>query len=220
MLAYRLGPAEVRFTGRAEGDLSANAGAARDARQLAIVDRAWRTAKQVHGARVVVVDEHTASGSIGEADALVTTDPAVALAVRIADCAPVAFAGGGVAAIAHAGWRGLLEGVLANTVATMRELGAPSVEAALGPCVHAECYEFGADDLDAIAERFGASVRSETSTGAPALDVPAAVRAALAAVDVDLVEDASICTACDAGSYWSHRARGEVERQAGVVWLA
>ena len=220
MLAYRLGPAEVRFTGRAEGDLSANAGAARDAREGAVVDRAWRTAKQVHGAAVAVVDRHTPADGVGEADALITTDRHVAVAVRIADCAPVALAGDGIAAMVHAGWRGLLAGVLEGTVNRMRELGATTIDAALGPCVHPECYEFGADDLDAVATAFGDGVRGRSATGAEALDVPAAVRAALQALDVRLVHDAAVCTACDAGAYWSHRARGEAQRQAGVVWLA
>lgn len=220
MLAYRLGPAEVRFTGRAEGDLSANAGAARAARQRAVVDREWRTAKQVHGASVVVVDRQTPVDGVGEADALITTDADVAVAVRIADCAPVALAADGVAAMVHAGWRGLVAGVLDETVKVMRDLGATSVEAVLGPCVHPECYEFGADDLDAVAARFGDGVRSRSVTGSPALDVPAAVRAALQALDVRLAHDAAVCTACDASGYWSHRARGEAERQAGVVWLA
>lgn len=220
MLAYRLGPAEVRFTGRAEGDLSANAGDARRERQRSVANRVWCTAKQVHGAGVVVVDRTTPDGGIGEADALVTTDPDVAVAVRIADCAPVALAGGGVAAMVHAGWRGLVAGVLGETVKQMRELGATSIEAALGPCVHAECYEFGADDLDAVAATFGDRVRATSEAGSPALDVPAAVRAALEALDVRLVHDAAVCTACDADRYWSHRARGERQRQAGVVWLA
>ena len=56
-----------------------------------------------------------------------------------------------------------------------------------------------------------------TSDGEPALDMPAAVRAALAAADVELVHDAGVCTACSS-DYFSHRARGEKERQAMVVW--
>lgn len=220
MLAYRLGPAEVRFTGRAEGDLSSDAGDARLARQRAVSDRAWRTAKQVHGAGVVVVDRTTPDGSAGEADALVTADRDVAVAVRIADCAPVALAADGVVAMVHAGWRGLVAGVLEETVKQMRELGATSIDGALGPCVHAECYEFGPDDLDAVAATFGPTVRATSAAGTPALDVPAAVRAALEALDVPLAHDAAVCTACDADAYWSHRARGERQRQAGVVWLA
>ena len=173
----------------------------------------------MHGASVVVVDQRTPADGVGEADALITTDRDVAVAVRIADCAPVALAADGVAAMVHAGWRGLVAGVLDETVKAMRDLGATSIEAALGPCVHPECYEFGPDDLDTVAARFGERVRSRSATGAPALDMPAAVRAALEALGVRLAHDAAVCTACDAGAYWSHRARGEAQRQAGVVWL-
>jgi copper oxidase (laccase) domain-containing protein len=83
----------------------------------------------------------------------------------------------------------------------------------LGPCIHAECYEFGPEDLDRVASRLGEGVRGTTSWGAPALDVPAAVRASLAEV-VDL----DVCTACSA-EHWSHRARGEKERQVVVAWM-
>jgi copper oxidase (laccase) domain-containing protein len=91
------------------------------------------------------------------------------------------------------------------------------VVAALGPCIHAECYEFSDTDLAAVAAALGDEVRGVTSTGAPALDVPAAVRAALAGVDVQLVHDVDVCTACSTAHY-SHRARAELERQAVVVW--
>ena len=74
------------------------------------------------------------------------------------------------------------------------------------------------NQLDRVADRLGPGVRSRTSAGAPALDVPAAVRAALDAAGVPLAEDAGVCTACSA-DHWSHRARGERERQALVAWL-
>jgi copper oxidase (laccase) domain-containing protein len=96
----------------------------------------------------------------------------------------------------------------------MRALGATDVRAVLGPCIHAECYEFGAAELDAIAADLGQSVRSLTSWGTPALDVVAAVQASLP--DVEVGE--SVCTACST-EHWSHRARGDAERQAVVAWL-
>ena len=174
---------------------------------------------QVHGSRVVVVERP--GDATGEAaDALVTTDPGAALAVVGADCATVALASPeGVVGAAHAGWRGLLHGVLENTVDAMRELGATTVEAALGPCIHAECYEFGADRLAEVAERLGPAVRSTTARGAPALDVPAATAAALGRVGARLVHDEDVCTACASDLYFSARARGESDRQALVVWL-
>ena len=218
MLGLRLGPAEVRFTGRDDGDF--RDAFARDDERRAVVDRPWVTVHQVHGARVVSGDRTTAPASI-DADAIVTTDRDIAVAVKTADCAPVVLAGqGNVVGIVHAGWRGLAAGVVGAAVEEMRASGAGSITAALGPCIHAECYEFGGRELDAVAVRFGDGVRATTSAGSPALNLPAAVRAALGEQGVELVHDAAQCTACDASRWWSHRARGEAERQATVAWIS
>ncbi|HVF32704.1 MAG TPA: laccase domain-containing protein, partial [Acidimicrobiales bacterium] len=98
-----------------------------------------------------------------------------------------------------------------------------TVEAALGPCIHPSCYEFSPVDLDVVAGRLGDSVRSVTARGTPALDLPGAVRQALADAGVDLVEDAGVCTACDVDEHgalrwFSHRARCDEERQALIQW--
>lgn len=224
-----LGPAWVRFTGRAEGgmaDVSAShlgrdgtdlLDVALRARRRAVVDRPWTVLRQVHGADVVVVDEPGAASG-RPADAAVSACRGVALAVLTADCAPVAFASPeGVIGVAHAGWRGLVSGVISETVLAMRELGARSILAALGPCIGAECYAFGPSDLDGAAACFGDGVRAETRTGEPALDVAAAVRVAVEQAGAELVWEAAICTSCSA-DHWSWRARRDTQRQATVVW--
>ena len=212
--------ARFRFTTAADGNLSILQDDADSlaTRRRAVVDLPWTWLRQVHGADVVVVD--TPGGGSGlAADAAVTAVPGAALAVQTADCAPVALLSPeGVVGVAHAGWRGLDHGVLPAAVAAMRRLGAGEVRAVLGPCIHAECYEFGADDLDRLADRFGPGVRGTTAAGAPALDVPAAVRASLAKVGVEQVDDVDVCTACDTG-YFSHRARADAGRQSAVAWL-
>ena len=196
----RLGAAEVRWTGRADGDMRA------------AVDPTLTRLRQVHGARVVVVDGPGACDG-EEADAAGTAVAGAKLAVLTADCAPVALAADGVIGAVHAGWRGLAAGVVQAAVAEMHRLGAGRIVAALGPCIHAECYEF-----DAVAEWFPPAVHGVTREGRPSLDLPAAVRAALADAGVELVHDEGVCTACSADHY-SHRARGEIERQAMVVWM-
>lgn len=194
-----------------------------EARRRAIVDRPWTWLRQVHGARVVdVAAPGEAAGA--EADAAVTTHPGVVLCILTADCAPIAFTSAeGVRGVAHAGWKGLAEGVIVATVEAMRAKGATAIEAALGPCIQPSCYEFSPGDLDVVASRLGEHVRSSTAEGRPALDLPAAVRGALADAEVALVEDASSCTACDLTGdglprWFSHRARREEERQALVQW--
>jgi YfiH family protein len=196
-----------------------------------------RWVDQVHGSTVIVVGERSRPSSLGPTpagspahavvavgagigDALVSTAPSVALTVLTADCAPIALGSAeGVFAAVHAGWRGLAGGVVDAAVRTMRSLGAGEVAGALGPCIHAECYPFGADDLDAVAAVWGEGVRGRTADDRPALDLPAAVAAALAGSGVAQVSGVDACTSC-AGGYFSHRARGDLGRQALLVWSA
>jgi len=215
---------EMRATTRADGDLAVDGPTeALAARRAAVVDRPWVWLRQVHGDVVVVVaeadDPATRSGL--EADAVVTTRADIAIAVHGADCGIVGlWSPEGVIGAAHAGWRGLEAGVIPAVAEGMRALGATTLSAVAGPCIGPECYEFGADGLARLEQRLGPDVRGVTSWGTPALDLPVALASSLAAADVALVAPPSACTACAAGTHWSHRARGEHGRQALVVWLA
>ena len=153
-----------------------------------------------------------------EADAAVTAVPGCTLVVRSADCAPVVLVGHHSVAVVHAGWRGLVAGVVAQAVATVRAGGDEVQVAHLGPCIRPGCYEFGDPELSEVEGRFGAAVRSTTAWGTPALDLPAAVRLALASVDVGDLQDTAGCTSCDR-RWFSHRARAEAERFATMAWL-
>jgi YfiH family protein len=210
------GGIRVRSTGCSQGDL-AGCGPQIDRRRKAVADVPWTVLQQVHGARVIVVDEP--GGQTGtSADAAITHSKGAALAILTADCAPVALGSPeGITGVAHAGWRGLRAGVIGATVTAMRRLGATRVEAVIGPCIHPCCYAFGEDDLFVVASRFGEQVRAVDSEGRPALDVPAAVRSALHAVGAVVVGDADICTGCSPG-HWSWRKGGGSRRQATVAW--
>lgn len=186
-------------------------------RLRAHVDRPWTFVHQVHGARVVVVDEPTGA-LVEDGDAVVSRSPDACLAVLGADCALVGLASPeGIIGAAHAGWRGLVAGVLEQAVTAMRDLGAGEVTAVLGPCIHAECYEFGADELDEVAAVLGAEVRAATPAGRPALDLVRGVRRALDGVGVRLAAEIGGCTACE-GHWYSHRARAESSRHALAIW--
>jgi YfiH family protein len=216
-----LGAALVRFTGRADGDMADPTGddPMVNQRRRGVVNRPWSVLRQVHGARVVEVIRPGSPTMPDEGDAAVSAVPGVALAVLTADCAPVALASPeGVIGVAHAGWRGLLGGVIPAAVGAMHALGASRVVAALGPCIHPGCYRFGPAELDQLSSRFGPDVAAVTADGNPAFDLPAAVRASLSQAGAELVFDAEVCTACS-DRYWSWRARGDLERQATVVWL-
>ncbi len=197
--------------------------------------REVRWVDQVHGSSVVTVlgadaadaaevaDTGERAGQVpvvgaGVGDALVSGVPSVGLAVLTADCGSVALGSReGVFAAVHAGWRGLTKGVVQAAVGAMRDLGATEVVGALGPCIHAGCYEFSESDLAHVCAVIGEQARGRTSDGRPALDIPAAVSAMLTACGVNEIPGVGACTACDVG-YFSHRGRGDLGRQALLVW--
>ncbi|MFP3905684.1 MAG: polyphenol oxidase family protein [Acidimicrobiales bacterium] len=211
--------AHLVFTDRSHGDLGRDAAATeRDARRARVAPLPWTSLAQVHGSSVVEV---TAPGQHAdlEADAAVTAATGAVLAVHTADCAPVALiADSGALAVVHVGWKGLYEGVVERSVERLRSLAGGPYRAVLGPCIHPECYRFSEPDLVPLVERFGPVVRSRTSAGEPALDLPAAVTVALERETVALVTGHTACTACG-GRWYSHRARGDRERQALVAWI-
>jgi YfiH family protein len=181
--------------------------------------RPWTWLRQVHGAEVVTV-RCPGDRAGTEADAAVTAIAGAVLVVRTADCAPVAFLSDEVVGLAHAGWRGLVGGVVERTVEVMRSVGAGVITARIGPCISPPAYEFGPADLDVVAARYGDGVRAQTSGGGSALDLAAGVRAALEAAGVEAIEPGPPpCTATLGERYFSHRARHDTGRQATFVWL-
>ncbi|MCU0274472.1 MAG: polyphenol oxidase family protein [Acidimicrobiales bacterium] len=208
---------ELRMTGVTDGDLAVGGAPEPLAvRRRAVVDAPWTWLRQVHGDRVVVVEEP--GGCAGEeADAAVTGVSGAVLAVHTADCAPLALVSAGALGVVHAGWRGLAAGVVERTVEAVTALGGPVTDTVLGPCIGPECYEFGENDLAAVVAAVGPVARGRTSGGAPALDLPAAVAASLARAGAPAPVRLGGCTACEPGWY-SHRARADAGRQALVAW--
>jgi copper oxidase (laccase) domain-containing protein len=152
------------------------------------------------------------------ADAAVTATAGCVVAVRTADCAPVVLLGARSVGVVHAGWRGLLAGVVGQATEAMRDLGDPARVAHLGPCIRPGCYEFDGPELDDVVARYGEAVRGTTTWGTPAMDLPAAVHTALGEAGVTEVHDSAGCTACDT-RWYSHRARGEGGRFATTAWV-
>jgi YfiH family protein len=170
---------------------------------------------QVHGDGVAVLDDPAEISERPHVDGRATTRRRVALGALGADCLPVAIAGGGAAAIAHVGWRGLAGKTLAATVAVVRELAgdAAALDAAIGPGAGPCCYEVGAEVHAAFADR------PEARCGAN-LDLKALARRQLSGAGVAQVHDIALCTICAPELFFSHRRdRGVTGRQAGVVWL-
>jgi YfiH family protein len=201
-------------------------------RAAALADRALPVVgEQVHGTSVAVVDAGDAGrgwdrqeDALPATDALVTRAADLPLAVLVADCAPVAFvAAGGVVAAAHAGWRGLAEGILEATLEKMAAgagTGAPgSITAVVGPCIRACCYEVGEE----VWRRFPESCLAPASRPeARRLDLLAAVidRLEGAGVSRERVHASSLCTSCLSDLFFSHRrATGEGHPATGRMAL-
>ncbi len=173
--------------------------------------------RQVHGADVVVVDDWR-STSAPVADALVTTQPGVALLTRAADCVPVLLADpdAGVMAAVHAGRPGVAAGVVPAAVEVMRRLGADAITAWVGPHVCGRCYEVPIEMRADVAAQVPATY-AETRWGTPALDLGAGVTAQLRAADCKVV-DVGGCTREDRSLHSFRRDGDAAGRLAGVVW--
>lgn len=178
--------------------------------------------RQVHGAGVREVDAPGDGGFLGhlrdwpEGDGLVTESPAAALAVLGADCLPVLVWRRDRPRVgaAHAGWRGLVGGVVEATVAALGKPGATG--AAIGPGIGPCCYPVSEEVRARFAERFGPEV-----IAGEAVDLAGAARRALvlAGVPAGTIHAVDACTACDPGRFFSYRRDGVgTGRQAGLIW--
>ena len=197
---------------------------ARAMARLGIEPDALATARQVHGAGVAVVERPWGPDLPPEADGLACRSPGIALGILTADCAPVllADAGAGVIGAAHAGWRGALNGVVEETVATMEKLGArrPKIVAAIGPCIAQQSYEVGPEfpgsflAMDAANTRF---FRPGARDGHSLFDLAGFVADRLSASGIVLVHPSGGDTAAEADRFFSYRrARLEGEKTFGL----
>ena len=186
---------------------------ARLARALGFGAERLVTTPQVHGDGVLVVDESNWDRALEiRADILLTTRPGYLLMQRFADCVPLLFwhPMAGAVAVAHAGWRGTALGVAGRTVAALGEhAGAdPSgVRAAIGPSIGPCCFEVGED----VAAHFpDPGVAAPGPRGRPHLNLWEINRRALvwAGVPPAQIEVAGVCTRCNPGTFFSHRALG------------
>ena len=195
--------------------------------------RSFRYMNQVHGKDVATIvgstgmetEMTTATAEFpGPAPVAPTADAMVSrtepLAVLVADCVPVvligeAAAGAPVLGVVHAGRPGVAADVVPAAVARLRELGADSISAWVGPSVCGRCYEVP----EALRADVAAAVPATwctTSTGTPGLDLPAGVRSQLEAAGV-AVEYFGGCTFED-DTLFSYRRNSHTGRFAGLAW--
>ena len=169
---------------------------------------------QVHSDRVV----RAAPAQRGErADGLWTDEPGLPILAMSADCLPIAVtrvnAGRPAVAVLHAGWRGLLAGIVA---AGVHALGGGDLTAAIGPAIGPCCYEVGEEVAGPFRARFGDDVVRDAR-----LDLWTSAERALRAAGVEHVHRFDRCTSCEPETFFSHRRdAGRTGRQGVIAYVA
>ncbi len=186
----------------------------------------WVVPGQVHGTRLVAVGETEAgcgardtASAIADADALLTSTPGLGLVISHADCVPVVLVAAGetgpLVATVHAGWRGMLAGIVEQAAAALsrrgRLLGAV-VGPAIGPC----CFTVDEE----LRRRFDARYPGVVTVAA--VDLWACARRQLETSGVPRrdISVTGLCTSCDTRFFSHRRDRGETGRHLAVTWLA
>jgi len=172
----------------------------------------------VHGACAKTVDK-SAPHLIEGADALVTKDK-IFLSVTVADCIPVYFyvKNSEIIALAHAGWRGILGGIIENTLEEIFKLGGKNtdIEVVLGPGLRACHFEIKDDILGQFEKYFQYIIRREEKIYA---DLFAIIREKIISGGVleTNVSESGECTFCDREKFYSFRRDKPMETEAMVA---
>jgi YfiH family protein len=176
---------------------------------------------QVHGTTVAIVAGESRSKEPA-ADAAVTREADVVLAVRAADCLPVLLAdrNGSVVAIAHAGWRGLAHGVVENAVAAMG-VASSAIVAWFGPAIGPDAFEVGDDVFVAFTENDGAAAACFRAArpGKWHADLYALATRRLERAGVREVFGGGYCTHSDDAHFYSYRRARDTGRMAAFLWI-
>jgi polyphenol oxidase len=164
--------------------------------------------RQVHSTLV----HRAAPGARGEpGDGLWTDEPGQPILAMTADCLPIVLArvdGQPAVAVLHAGWRGLLAGIVRVGAETL----GGSLRAAVGPAIGPCCYEVGEEVAEPFAATFGADV-----VAGRRLDLWSAAERALNAAGVEDVLRTDLCTSCNPERFFSHRRTGKPRGVQGVI---
>ena len=204
--------------GDAPEDVASNRQRLADVLGLAPEHFVWM--EQLHTNTVTVVDGPQ-SEPVEATDAVVTTQPGLALCVLVADCVPVLLSdhNAGVIAAAHAGRLGARNGIVKKTVEKMVELGAnpANIQVLLGPAAAGASYEVPLEMARDVESRLPGSM-TKTSKGTTGLDIRAGLVRQLLSLGVTHVDADPRDTVTDI-DFFSYRREGTTGRQAGVIWL-
>ena len=213
------GPYATLNLSNSVGDSPANVAEnlARAANWLGIATSGLCWPRQVHGRDVLVVDNSASPNAIRtvNGDAVIASDAHVACCVRTADCVPILIAdrnNGRVAAV-HAGWRGIVAGIIPQTLARLRQLGSKPdcLVAAIGPHIRAAAFEVSEDVACLISDATPcAKVISRNYGERPhvALVQSATEQLHLGGLDDEQIDDVGGCTFEESGRFFSYRRSG------------
>ena len=184
-----------------------------------------RSIFQVHGADVVWMNQESECGEQPKADAIAMDDPDCVACVRVADCVPVLLASsdGKFVAAVHAGWRGVVAGVVPSAMAALRERSGDEKEifAAIGPSIGPANFEVGMDVVEEFRRVFAADAPAQIKCGGKGhVDLRAAIAIQLRScgVDGDHIDSTDRCTFRDADEFFSHRReKGVTGRMAAII---
>nr|WP_294863767.1 peptidoglycan editing factor PgeF [uncultured Pseudogulbenkiania sp.] len=175
---------------------------------------------QVHGTRVVNAADVTETPP--EADASVSRTPDAVCVIMTADCLPVLLTSrdGSVVGAAHAGWRGLCDGVIEATVSAMNEPAA-NLMAWLGPAIGPDAFEVGAEVRAAFMAHDPAAAQAFTDIGEGKFlgDIYTLARQRLAALGISDVYGGDFCTVIDRERFFSYRRDRTTGRMASLIWI-
>ena len=186
---------------------------------------------QIHSPDVITVQGPWHHGADRKADALVTSEPGLAIGVSTADCGPVLFADSraGVLGAAHSGWKGAVSGILENTVKAMEAVGArrQDIVAVLGPTISQASYEVGPEFRErfvAAAPEYQAYFVSSKRQGHYMFDLPAFITDGLERMGLGTVADLGLCTYAGEDRFFSyrratHRNEPDYGRQISAISL-
>lgn len=171
-------------------------------------------AQQVHGDNIMVVDERYAGcgaydfeSGLPNTDAIITNSNSIAIGILTADCVPVMLFDPNrkVIGVAHAGWKGSLLKIAANTVLKMKEIYGTEPSdclASLGPFICKCCYEVS----DSIIKQFENIFDYKPKNKENKLDLLQIIKIQLTKIGVRDISSMELCTACNLNLFYSHRA--------------
>ena len=184
---------------------------------------AWLS--QVHGTRVLDLSLEYDRLSAPEADASIACRPDRVCTIMSADCLPVLLADyrGTQVGAAHAGWRGLAQGVVEQTVAAMRASGADQLTAWLGPAIGPEAFEVGVEVRRAFAHLGPQAEAAFTPVPGKVdkflADLAGLARIVLLRSGVTQVSGGLDCTVSDSTKFYSFRRDQVTGRMASLIWI-